>query len=43
MLGDGTPSTTGLLTHTFSQAEAAAFDLVERHPEQIIKIALTYG
>jgi 2-desacetyl-2-hydroxyethyl bacteriochlorophyllide A dehydrogenase len=44
MLGDGTLSTTGLLTHTFPQAEAAAaFDLVERHPEQIIKVALTYG
>ena len=32
MLGDGTLSTAGLLTHTFSQADAAAaFDLVDRH------------
>jgi L-gulonate 5-dehydrogenase len=44
MLGDGTLSTAGLLTHTFPQAEAAAaFDLVDRHPEEIIKVALTYG
>ena len=44
MLGDGTLSTAGLLTHTFPQAEAAAaFDLVDRRPEEIIKVALTYG
>ena len=44
MLGDGTLSTTGLLTHTFPQVEAAAaFDLVDRCPEEIIKVALTYG
>ena len=44
MLGDGTLSTTGLLTHTFPQAEATvAFDLVDRHPEETIKVALTFG
>ena len=44
MLGDDTLSTAGMLTHTFPHADAvAAFELVDRRPEEIIKVALTYG
>lgn len=43
MLGDGTLSTMGLLTHTFPQEEAAAaFALVDHSPQDIIKVALTF-
>lgn len=43
MLGDGSLSTRGLLTHTFPQQDAAAaFALVDQHPEEVIKVALTY-
>jgi 2-desacetyl-2-hydroxyethyl bacteriochlorophyllide A dehydrogenase len=42
-LGDGTLRTDGLLTHTFPYDKAAdAFDIVDRHPEEIIKVALTF-
>lgn len=43
MLGDGTLSTKGLLTHTFPQEDAAAaFALIDGHPGEIIKVALTF-
>jgi len=43
MLGDGTLVTRGLLTHTFDQSDAQeAFAFVDGHPEEAIKVALTY-
>jgi len=43
MLGDGTLVVHDLLTHTLPQSEAQdAFELIDQHPEKIIKVALTY-
>ena len=43
MLGSGQLKTQGLLTHTFPYRQAAAaFDLIDRHPEQVIKVAMTF-
>ena len=43
MLGRGQLKVDGLLTHTFPFDRAAeAFELVDHHPEQIIKVALTF-
>jgi 2-desacetyl-2-hydroxyethyl bacteriochlorophyllide A dehydrogenase len=43
MLGSGKIKTDGLLTHRFSFSEAQkAFDLVDKHPEKIIKVILTF-
>lgn len=44
MLGTGQLKTDGLLTHTFPYARAAeAFDIVDNHPEQVIKVAMTFA
>jgi 2-desacetyl-2-hydroxyethyl bacteriochlorophyllide A dehydrogenase len=43
MLGDGTLVVHDLLTHVLPQSEAGqAFELIDQHPEEIIKVALTY-
>jgi 2-desacetyl-2-hydroxyethyl bacteriochlorophyllide A dehydrogenase len=43
MLGDGTLVVRDLLTHTLPQTNAGeAFELIDQHPEEIIKVALTY-
>jgi threonine dehydrogenase-like Zn-dependent dehydrogenase len=43
MLGSGTLVVHDLLTHTLPQRDAgAAFELIDQHPEEIIKVALTY-
>lgn len=43
MLGEGRLRTEGLLTQTFPFERAGeAFELVDRHPEQVIKVALTF-
>ena len=43
MLGSGQLKTLGLLTHTFPYRQAAeAYDLIDRHPEQVIKVAMTF-
>ena len=43
MLADGQLQTEGLLTHTFPFDQAAqAFELIDKHPEKVIKVALTF-
>jgi 2-desacetyl-2-hydroxyethyl bacteriochlorophyllide A dehydrogenase len=43
MLGEKRLKVDGLLTHTFPYAHAAeAFELVDQHPEKVIKVALTF-
>ena len=43
LLGSGKIKTDGLLTHRFPYSEAQkAFELVDKHPENIIKVILTF-
>lgn len=43
MLSDGRIKTDGLLTHKFKFEDAKkAFELIDNHPEQILKVALTF-
>ena len=43
MIGDGRIKTKGLITHTFPfECAAEAFELMDRHPEDVIKAVLTF-
>jgi threonine dehydrogenase-like Zn-dependent dehydrogenase len=43
MLGDGSLAVRDLLTHILPQSEAGrAFELIDQHPEETIKVALSY-
>jgi len=43
MFGGGKIKTDGLITHKFKFEDAQeAFDLIDKHPEEILKVILTF-
>ncbi len=44
LLASGRLRTDGLITHRFPFERAAeAYELIDRHPDEVVKVVLTYG